>query len=67
MGAGAETDAVRVWADVCPNTTLETVGRLVQQRQQRVQKFPKDVRVFNKAVALRQSLRDGLHSLPELR
>jgi len=51
----------------CTNAALETSNRLRRERQIRVSKFPQDVRVFSKALAMRESLRLGMHSLPELR
>jgi len=64
---GSVMSRSRIFSDVCTNTALETSNRMRRERQMRVEKFPKDVRVFSKALAMRESLRHGMHSLPELR
>jgi hypothetical protein len=63
---GSVMSRTRVFSDVCTNTAMEAKDRIMRERQQRTRKFPRDVRVFTKAQTLRDSLRDALHSLPEL-
>jgi tetratricopeptide (TPR) repeat protein len=63
---GSVMSRTRVFSDVCTNTAMEAKDRIMRERQQRTRKFPRDVRVFTKAQTLRDSLRDSLHSLPEL-
>ena len=67
---GSVMSRTRVFSDVCGNTALETASKLLEQRQQRSKKFPRDVVVYDKAVGLRDSLRQSagsLGSLPGLR
>jgi tetratricopeptide (TPR) repeat protein len=64
---GSVMSRTRVFSDVCNLSGLEATLRLQKQRHALAGKFPDDRAVYTKALGLRDSLRQSMHSLPELR
>ena len=64
---GSVPSRSRVFSETRPNAALAAARQIQQKRAELRGKFPADRSVFTKALVLRESLRGGLHSLPELR